>query len=190
MGLKIRNKLWLISDTHFGHKNIVKFQERPETHEVLMLSHWIDCVAEDDQILHLGDVFMGSKGNAPRWAKVLARMPGEKFVMLGNHDPRGDDKIWGIAGFEIVSPFIHDRVAFTHEPIGTKWSPGGFHLDDWDVNIHGHVHKGVFGSKDPKYDGVPLEGKGYINLCVEDTELAPVRLGNLLPRIEKLKVEA
>jgi len=57
--LKITNKTWLISDTHFGHKNIVQYQQRPESHEVIMLSEWIDAVGEHDDILHLGDVFMG-----------------------------------------------------------------------------------------------------------------------------------
>ena len=59
MPIRVSNALWVWSDTHFGHKNIIKFQQRPETHEVIMLDNWIKRVPEDAQILHLGDVFLG-----------------------------------------------------------------------------------------------------------------------------------
>lgn len=187
--LRVRTNLWLISDTHFGHKNIAKFQQRPESHEVIMLSNWIDRVRDDDQILHLGDVFMGKQGNPDRWAKVISRLPGKKFVIRGNHDPT-DDKLFTLAGLEVVEPFIWRpagkfeglRVAFTHEPIGTKWSPGGFALDEWDINIHGHIHRGRFGGNNRDFDGSPLPGKEYINISVEETNLSPVQLGNLIKR--------
>lgn len=193
MNLKVRNKLWIWSDTHFGHRNIIRYGERPESHEVIMLSNWAERVRDEDQILHLGDVTMG----APRrWEKIIARMPGEKFLMKGNHDHR-DDAPYLRAGFEIVEPFIWRpntepdlRVAFTHEPIGTKWSPGGFPLDDWDVNIHGHVHQKSFGTKPVEYDGAPLPEKGYVNISVEAIDLTPVRLGNLLPQIRAASVRS
>lgn len=192
MRLRVRNNLWLISDTHFGHKNIVKFAQRPESHEVIMLSNWIDRVREEDQILHLGDVFMGKQGNPDRWAKVVGRLPGEKFLMLGNHDVL-DERLYRMAGFEIVEPFTFEmnsgplreiRVAVTHEPIGTKFSPGGFSLEKWDVNVHGHTHGSPMGAN-PRIDGHPIEGKGYVNICVEVTDLAPVQLGGLTTRIQK-----
>ena len=195
MSLRVQNKLWIISDTHFGHKNIIRFAQRPETHEVIMLSNWIDRVKDGDQVLHLGDVFAGKQGNPDRWAKVLSRMPGEKFLIKGNHDPT-DDTLFEKAGFEIVQPFIFTPkkeplkgipVAITHEPIGTKWSPGGFRLEDWHVNLHGHCHRGAFGdfSVIPKeIDGEPIEGKQYVNACVEWTDLAPMQLGSLLGRVK------
>lgn len=183
--LRVRNGLWVISDTHFGHKNIIQFQQRPESHEVIMLSHWIDRVGEHDQLLHLGDVFMGKQGNPWRWAKVLSRMPGEKFLIKGNHD-KAKDSLYAEAGFTIVPPFVHERIAFTHEPIGTLWNPGDFPLDSWDVNVHGHIHRGKMGDKiaaaAERHDGSPFDGKTYINVSVEETGLAPVQLGNILGR--------
>lgn len=187
MGLKVRNNLWVVSDTHFGHRNIIRYGERPESHEAIMLSNWIERVRDEDQILHLGDVTMG----APRrWEKIISRLPGEKFLMKGNHDDR-DDRPYERSGFTIVKPFIWNpntepelRVAFTHEPIGTKWSPGGFPLDAWDVNVHGHIHQKVFGTYEPEYDGRPIEGKGYVNVCVEVMDFSPIQLGGLLQRIK------
>ncbi|MDE2104115.1 MAG: metallophosphoesterase [Patescibacteria group bacterium] len=175
-GLRVNNKLWLISDTHFGHRNIVKFQQRPESHEVIMLSEWIKRVGEDDQILHLGDVWM--KGSPWRWAAVISRLPGQKFLIKGNHDKDRDDT-YESAGFTIVEEFgLDNGYVFTHRPVTTLFLGPTEKWGGWHTNIHGHTH----GNPHHPEDGDPLEGKNYINVCVELTELAPVQLGNVWKR--------
>lgn len=159
MTLKVNNKLWLISDTHFGHKNIVKFQQRPETHEEIMLSEWIWRVGEYDQILHLGDIFMGKQGNPNRWASICSRLPGEKFLIKGNHD-REDNSLYEQAGFTVISPFVHFPLLFSHKPatvnsVLASWT--------WETNIHGHIHGNVLGQNpaDPE-DSHTIPDKNYI----------------------------
>lgn len=181
---------WVWSDTHFGHQNIVKFQQRPVNHEVIMLSGWCKTVGEDDVIVHLGDVFMGSSGNARRWASVIRRMPGRKILVLGNHDHLAGAglKVLESAGFEIRDPFVQhvlgQRVAFTHRPLSEAyfggpesakhqnlWSP-----DQWDVNIHGHVHLNTHHID----DGLVYPDKKYVNVSVEAIDFAPRQVGGLL----------
>ena len=187
--LRVNNKLWLISDTHFGHDNIVRFQQRPTNHEVIMASEWIRRVREEDQILHLGDVAFGRGGRIPRWLDVIGRLPGQKFLILGNHDdPSKYD--YAKAGFDIVPEFIHEGVAFSHRPVARRMVFDDLHrrpfdaeesplLDaDWLVNIHGHTHSNNW---NPDHDGTPLGDRAYLNVCVEHTGLAPVRLGNVYP---------
>lgn len=178
--LRVTNKTWLISDTHFGHKNIVKFQQRPESHEVIMLSEWIRAVGEDEDILHLGDVFMGKQGNPDRWASVIARLPGQKYLILGNHDthPR---ELYESAGFTIIPEFQQDKIVFTHRPI-TRMDHWALIRPEWSTNIHGHIHGSVLGQNraDPE-DGYVLDDKQYINLSVEVTAFRPVRMGNVHP---------
>jgi calcineurin-like phosphoesterase family protein len=191
----------LISDTHFGHRNIVKFQQRPETHEIIMLSEWIKRVQDGDQILHLGDVWM--RASAWRWATIISRLPGEKFLILGNHD--NATRAWyEKAGFTIIEPFIQDGIAFTHRPISPEfplWAGEGvlqgaarkeFLLagvetrdpgEGWHTNIHGHTHTNVVV---PEHDGTLLAGKSYVNVCVEHTDLAPIQLGAVAP-IQKVR---
>lgn len=173
-GLHVNNALWLISDTHFGHRNIVQYQQRPATHDVIMLSHWIDRVGEKDHILHLGDVALGQNGNRKKWIKVLSRLPGKKFLILGNHD-KERKSVYEAAGFTIMEPFVHKgyALAFTHYPHSTIVpAPSG----DWAVNIHGHIHLNPPRAEDGSLD----KSKRYINLSVENTDLAPVQLGNVL----------
>ncbi len=197
--LKVANKLWLISDTHFGHRNIIKFQQRPESHEI-MLSEWIKAVGPDDQILHLGDVWM--KASTWRWVAIISNLPGRKYLILGNHDK---DKLQAYedAGFTIVDPFIHRGVAFSHRPVTNEyplWAGEGGRLQGvgraqslmrgagieppagrgWHTNIHGHIHGNVLGAI-AEHDGSPLPAKKYVNVSVEATGLKPVRLGTVSP---------
>lgn len=196
MSLRVNNKLWLISDTHFGHKNIIKFQQRPESHEVIILDKWIRFVRDEDQILHLGDVFMGKQGNPERWARVLSRMPGEKFLILGNHDFKKNSSkhsLYDLAGFEVIEPFIVNGFAFTHRPIaedfphlgrsaaemGTEY--GNYEAVDqsgWHTNIHGHTHGNLY-EPGNKWAGPGYWNHNYINVCVEMTSLGPVQLGQV-----------
>ena len=192
--MRVTNATWVWSDTHFGHKKIVQYGQRPESHEVIMLSNWIERVGEDDVILHLGDVFMGKQGNPKRWAKVLARMPGHKYVILGNHDK--DPKLLVSAGFEVINPFVWTSqwgaVAFTHRPISSmyygcpedklplQWDVD--YLPGWSINVHGHTHLNTV----HPMDGDPLAGKTYVNVCVEHTEMAPVQIGSVLSSTAKV----
>lgn len=177
MSLRVNNKLWVISDTHFGHQNIIKFQQRPVNHEVIMLSEWAERVDQRHQILHLGDVFLGKGGNAKRWASIIRYMPGEKFLVMGNHDKQKPE-LYEYAGFTIVKPFVYEGFAFTHYPITSRESKYfNVQADDyWHTNIHGHTHSNEY---KPDHDGIPIEDKRYINVCVEHTNLAPVQLGNI-----------
>ncbi len=47
---------WIISDTHFGHKNIIKYCDRPLNHNELMIEQWGDLIKWQDNVLHLGDL--------------------------------------------------------------------------------------------------------------------------------------
>lgn len=197
MALRVNNKLWLISDTHFGHQNIVKFQQRPTHHETIMLAEWIKYVRPQDQILHLGDVAM--KGNLSRWQMILKWLPGEKFLIPGNHDGLGWDW-YEEAGFQVISPFVDETgVAFTHRPISQlfpylglteaevpiEWWADDINFRDgwsqgWHTNIHGHIHGNELGSH-PTHDGYDPH-KTYINLCVEVHDYRPRQLGSIAPR--------
>ena len=56
--------IFAISDTHFGHSNIIKYCDRPfhsvsEMNEKL-IDNWNNIVTEQDHIYHLGDVYFGT----------------------------------------------------------------------------------------------------------------------------------
>jgi|ERR1700722_3415176 len=76
-----------ISDTHFGHANIIKYSKRPfssvEEMNRKLIENWNARVAPDDIVWHLGDfAFM----KPDQFMRLLERLNGRKHVVLGNHD--------------------------------------------------------------------------------------------------------
>jgi calcineurin-like phosphoesterase family protein len=81
------SNLFFTSDHHFGHKNIIKFSNRPfenvnEMDEV-MIQRWNEKVQPDDEVYHLGDLAFRSKGSIK---KVLDRLNGKIYLIKGNHE--------------------------------------------------------------------------------------------------------
>lgn len=161
-GLRGLEDFWIISDTHFGHKNIVKYAGRPDNHERLMRESWQSLVGEDDVVLHLGDIaFM--KPDA--LAKIVAQLPGHIVMLKGNHDKGA--KTYENMGIEFVRlSFRHvlhgRRILFSHYPLPEL-------VKGEAINIHGHIHQKVMPA-----------GKRCYNACVEHTNYSPVRLSDFL----------
>lgn len=76
-----------ISDTHWGHTNIIKYSNRPftsveEMNEALV-KNWNERVQQDDIVYHLGDFAFSQYDALKRTAR---RLNGTKHLILGNHD--------------------------------------------------------------------------------------------------------
>ena len=78
---------YYISDLHFGHKNIIAFDNRPfktvEEMDEVLISNWNQTVSEGDHVYILGDLCWGK---AKDWPAVLERLSGNKHLIRGNHD--------------------------------------------------------------------------------------------------------
>jgi len=152
-------KVFFISDHHFGHKNIIDFESRPfsdvDEMTTKMIEKWNSVVSKDDKVFHLGDF---SFLNRDKTKAIIQELNGYKFLIMGNHD-RGRSKSWWLdVGFNEVSeyPIIYKDFFFlSHEPMYmNKHMPY--------VNLHGHIHC-------QKY-----EGNSYFNVCVEHWDYTPL----------------
>ena len=80
-------KVFIISDTHFNHANIIKYCNRPfkDTKEMdeMMIKNWNETVSNKDIVLHLGDFGLGKKEYI---ASIVKRLNGKKILIMGNHD--------------------------------------------------------------------------------------------------------
>lgn len=168
--MKIDFDTFIISDTHFGHKNIIKYCDRPEDHDEIMQRNWWRTVSVDDTVLHLGDLTFKSRSYIP-----IARLPGKKYLILGNHDKKKSEW-YGGEGFEVIKPFVWNKIAFTHYPLGAEIDTYDDNGDDWKINIHGHVHNNA-----PKYK--EHSGKLWINVSVEMMNYTPTKLRDILKEI-------
>ena len=78
---------YYISDTHFGHANVIKYDGRPfksvEEMDNIMINNWNSRVTQDDTVYLLGDLCLGNGDTAE---KYLNRLMGHKVLIIGNHD--------------------------------------------------------------------------------------------------------
>ena len=157
---------WLWSDQHLGHANILRYASRPfpsvKEMDQAFFDNWSTYVGDDDLVLFLGDVAMGSEINEGLFARLRA-LPGRKLLVPGNHDvkPRGGHL--RMHGFDQVYSLAvangDPQLIFTHVPLIDV--PEGF------VNIHGHTHNR------------PPTDTPHINVAVEQIDYRPVRLSRL-----------
>lgn len=149
--------IFVISDTHFGHANIIAHCARPfadvDEMDELMVSRWNDTVKPSDHVYHLGDVAM-KRALLP----IVKRLNGHKRLVFGNHDIF-DAKDYLAAGFQkLCGMRVLDGVILTHVPIHPN-SMGRF-----VGNVHGHVHNNQ------------ALAHPYVNVSVEVIDYTPVAL--------------
>ena len=97
--------LFFTSDSHFGHKNILRYCNRPfssvkEMDEELIL-RWNERISENDTVYHLGDFTLGGHDAAVRY---LERLGGRIFLQQGSHDNRWFDKDFGDGRLSTIPP--------------------------------------------------------------------------------------
>jgi len=166
--VKIDLDTWIVSDTHFRHKNIIKYCNRPMNHDTIMVNNWHDLVKEDDTVLHLGDLMVWWAGAEQEEAiQMASELPGKKYILRGNHDKLSAEEFVVFTGFEIIPEFTQTfgrtKVRFSHYPQPYDFS--------WHWNVHGHIHN----NDDP----TSKPGR-HINVSIEVMDYKPVRLREVL----------
>lgn len=130
---------YYISDLHFGHKNIIKFDERPfqsaEEMDAKIIENWNNVVKNGDNVYVVGDMFWCKMDNA---IEILNSLNGNKFLVKGNHDRCHDGRF--LKKFIKVSEYMEvdddgRKVVLCHYPIPYFKN----HYYGW-YHLYGHVH--------------------------------------------------
>ena len=83
----MKNKTCFISDLHFGHNNIIRFDNRPfqsvEEMDETLISNWNNKINKNDTVYILGDISWYPKDKT---AEILSTLKGNKYLLTGNHD--------------------------------------------------------------------------------------------------------
>ena len=154
------SNVFLISDTHFGHANIIKYADRPfdtveEMNEV-MVENWNSVVKQGDKVYHLGDVTMNSKS-----LDILSRLNGRKVLIKGNHDIQ-KLKFYTPHFYDIRGSHELDNFVLTHIPVSDTQKLR------YKGNIHGHTHE------------KNLEDPWYFNVSVEQINYTPIAFDEII----------
>lgn len=171
--------IWVISDTHFNHANILNFTDsntglkvRPQFDNVEQMDEhimdmWNETVKQGDRVYHLGDVVMGN--GSQEWMKTnWNKLNGSKRLIVGNHD---DIKFLSSGGFfkkvQMWRVMPEYGIIMSHIPLHPssleRGAPGkGVMM----LNVHGHIHQNP--SPDGPYHNVSVEAIDYTPVNIED----------------------
>lgn len=176
-------RTYLISDTHFGHANILTFKRDDgvplrsfssvEEMDEHMIQQWNSVVNDGDRVYHLGDVVMNR-----RYLHTLSRLKGRLCLIKGNHD------IFKLKDYlpffdDVRSACILEGCMLTHIPI----HPAS--LRRFGCNIHGHLHHGrVLVNEKHGYTPSNIDTR-YHCVSVEMIDYTPIEWGELKDRIRE-----
>nr|MDO8119138.1 metallophosphoesterase [Candidatus Sigynarchaeota archaeon] len=159
-------KIWLTTDTHFGHKKMLDYCNRPADFEKKIMRGLLQ-IPEDDVLIHLGDVCIGNdEVHHATWVQKLPIKT--KILIIGNHDRKSIawylSHGWSFACHGLRLEAFGKKILLSHEP-----QPD----DGWyDVNIHGHFH-----NKEHRIgDSLDFYTDKHKKLALEDTNYLPITL--------------
>lgn len=136
-------KIFYISDLHLGHKNAIRFDNRPwptiEAMDEGIIENWNKKVSNEDTVYILGDISWYR--DAKKTATLLKRLNGKKILLKGNHDNLRSSEV--AACFAEIYDYheIKDgdyNIVLCHYPI--LFYKNNRH--GW-IHLYGHLHIGM-----------------------------------------------
>lgn len=135
------SELWFFADPHFGHEAIRCYCHRPwstiKDHDDAILQRYNELVSPRDDVIFLGDFAFRNH------EKYIAKLPGKKTFVFGNHDRMSMEALRNfsrVIGARHCPGVVELSVgAFTvtgsHFPMAS-WNAS--HYGAW--HVHGHCH--------------------------------------------------
>jgi calcineurin-like phosphoesterase family protein len=181
-------KTYFISDTHFNHKNIIKYCNRPfkdiEEMNNTLIKNWNNTVTDYDTVYHLGDVALT---NESEMKNLISKLKGKKILIRGNHDAKSMEFFKNVGFYAVTSETIkleQYKIILSHIPLDDTKIPEGY------TNIHGHIHNNPLYQINPttnemEYPKELYSEKLHINVSVDVIDFKPISLEEILKKIKE-----
>jgi len=172
---------FFVSDTHFGHANVIKLCNRPfktvEEMDEALIERWNKVVTKCDDVYLLGD--FAFRASIPV-EYYLDRLKGKKHLIVGNHDSFWTKKV------DLSKYFVSvDNMTIVDTGKG-KATLCHYPLLEFDSKfmIHGHIHN--------KGKGLPYweylaSMPNVLNAGVDINDFEPVLIDRLVLNNQKFK---
>jgi calcineurin-like phosphoesterase family protein len=127
-------EVYIWSDLHLGHENVIRYCNRPfkdaAEMNAALLHAWRATVKNGDTIINLGDVSL--KLSKEYLTEVIHHLPGYKLLVMGNQDRKKPVRWWLDAGFNEVYPHlvVYEGKYILSRVIVDMFKESGF------INIH------------------------------------------------------
>jgi len=130
------SKIFFIGDTHFGHSQIIDYEQRPfanvEDMDKELINRWNSVVMDEDTVFMIGDFSFYDK---EKTTEICDSLKGQKILIIGNHDDK-QAEYYIDCGFHKVYEYpiiLEGFWMISHDPLYlNKNMPY--------ANIYGHVH--------------------------------------------------
>ena len=172
-------KIYLTTDTHFGHAKMKEYCGRPDGFENKILKN-LEHLTSDDLLIHLGDFCIGDD---ERWHNIFnMKVRARKWLILGNHDHKSNEWYlnhgWDFVGAKFQDRLFGKNILFSHTPVRyDKFASGMWSSAAFDINIHGHFHNNLHRLQDGIFVVPGEKERNFIDLK------------NLTPRHKLLSIE-
>ncbi len=161
--------VFVTSDWHLGHANAYKFSgdfSSQEEREKAILDNYKQMVGNRDIVWFLGDIAFDLTT-----LTEVDQLPGEKRLILGNHDTDRfskqltlKDHLRVFSQIHSIHPYKHSWL--THAPIHPCELRGKY-------NVHGHVHQHS------------VDDPVYFNACLEPNEFKPIKYQDIMAELKE-----
>jgi len=148
------SEIFLLSDDHYFHANIIRYCNRPwkDVNEmnVEMERRHNFVITPDDIWICVGDLTAGVGDRKNELAMLIKRLNGKKVLVRGNHDHQKDDFYLNSGFTRVVDHLFYAGVLFSHVPgvLGVEHPhPMAQITIDYQkkynpvLTIHGHEHR-------------------------------------------------
>ncbi|VVB59331.1 Calcineurin-like phosphoesterase superfamily domain protein [uncultured archaeon] len=163
-----KRNIFLISDTHFGHTNIIEYCKRPfkSTSEMnrKIIKNWNETIRKKDIVLFLGDMRFGR--GSPSTDYWLKKLNGRIYFLKGSHEHDTKSRMTDYYN-KLIVKYHGKRFLLVHDPADIP--------SDWNGwTICGHHHNN-------QPEEFPLvNGKTkLINVSVELLNYTPLNINKL-----------
>lgn len=175
--------IWFTSDLHFGHKNVIKYCDRPyedvEHMDNSLIGYWQNTVREDDEIYILGDMFFT---NAERAIEILEQLPGRKILVLGNHDRMIRNNVPAQKHFAEIHDLLERR--FTIDKTHYHIVMCHYAMRTWNRSHHGALH--LFGHS---HGTMPDDGSRSMDVGVDANGMEFFTLQDIVNKLANREVK-
>lgn len=186
-----KQKIFFTSDLHFGHENVIRFDNRPfntvEEMDEEMIKRWNTKVGKGDIVYVLGDFIWKAATNEA--VSIIRRLNGQIILIKGNHDrflhnAAAKKALAGIKDYDDICVTLEDgttrRCILSHYFIpfynGHRYQA---------IHLHGHSHLTEEAAEEVRIT-TELNEKGYdlkiYNVGCMYWNYTPVTLDEILER--------
>lgn len=161
-----------ISDWHYGHANVLGFDNRPfinvEQMNEELIRRWNSAVSDGDLVYILGDMFWCAQKQA---TPIMEQLRGQKILVKGNHDRWHDSKFDKM--FVKIDEYIEiedngRKVVLCHYPIPCFKN----HFYGW-THLYGHVHN--------SFEWNMMEHQRFLMEELYDRQCDMINVGAMMP---------